>query len=556
MNYLVIYPGRFHPFHRGHRASYEYLAKKYGEDHVYIATTGVQAPVTSPFSYSDKVQMISTLGIPAGHVVKVTNPYQSREITDSIPSEEKANTVLIFALSAKDAERFNFAPKRDGSPSYLQPMPKNLKQLKPMTDHAYVEITPTVNFKVRGRDANSASQIREFYIKGNNNDRDQIIADLYGEAYPELRDIFDDRLGVTEQVQKIVREAQSIKTERSIALLESILIKERRALNEFAPGGQEGNGPFDYGSAIVQIGEDYTELYNNDGDGADAARIIKVGKTFMDAGMTAGIKAFYAMDTMVRDHVAEQLQDQGFNVRQDIYQAYKNAQTPAAPQGNETQTILSLLKEFKKTVQEPEDLATVAEIYKAFQQSLAKGFEALYNAYEFDIDANFIKFAKTRGVDLNDIADKQGLAEGESPANTLYFFDVGRGGRSFTNSDLLALGLRQSKGGRWYYKPGTNTSAEVLKSTLAQLTNRLNIAPKAWQPPATESIRDVFGFGVKKPPAKKPAAPMDDFTAKMIANKQKNLKIVQPKEIYHSPEEYAQATGNKIKESADYLEEK
>jgi FAD synthase len=208
MNYLVIYPGRFHPFHRGHRASYEYLAKKYGADHVYIATTGVQAPVTSPFTFADKVQMISTLGIPAGHVVKVSNPYQSREITDSIPAEEKANTVLIFALSAKDAERFNFAPKRDGTASYLQPMPDNVKRLKPMTEHAYVEIVPTVNFKVRGKDANSASQIREFYIKGNNNDRDQIIADLYGEAYPELRDIFDERLGVTEQVQKIVREAK------------------------------------------------------------------------------------------------------------------------------------------------------------------------------------------------------------------------------------------------------------------------------------------------------------------------------------------------------------
>ena len=94
-------------------------------------------------------------------------------------------------------------------------------------------------------------------------------------------------------------------------------------LKEFAPGGQEGNGPFDYGSAIVQIGEDYTELYNDDGDGADAARIIKVGKTFMDAGMTAGINAFYAMDTMVRDHVAEQLQDLNFNVRQDIYLPYR-----------------------------------------------------------------------------------------------------------------------------------------------------------------------------------------------------------------------------------------
>ena len=97
----------------------------------------------------------------------------------------------------------------------------------------------------------------------------------------------------------------------------------REGLKEFAPGGQGGNGPFDYGSAIVQIGEDYTELYNDDGDGADAARIIKVGKTFMDAGMTAGINAFYAMDTMVRDHVAEQLQDLGFNVRQDIYLPYR-----------------------------------------------------------------------------------------------------------------------------------------------------------------------------------------------------------------------------------------
>jgi len=442
MNYLVIYPGRFHPFHRGHRASYEYLAKKYGEDHVYIATTGVQAPVTSPFSFSDKVKMISTLGIPAGHVVKVTNPYQSREITDKIPEEEKANTVLIFALSAKDAERFNFAPKRDGSPSYLQPMPKNLKQLKPMTDHAYVEIVPTVNFKVHGRDANSASQIREFYIKGNNNDRDQIIADLYGEAYPELRDIFDDRLGVTEQVQKIVREARSIKTERSIALLESILIKERGALNEFAQGVVEATGDPKFDKMLKSI---------------------------------TGKRA-----------VAKQQKADTKQQARDAFGGMFGGGNPADQLG--------------------------------------------------------IK--------------KKGVAESERPANTLYFFDVGRGGRSFTNSDLLALGLRQSKGGRWYYKPGTTTSAERLKSTLAQLTNRLNIAPKAWQPPATESIRDVFGFGVKKPPAKKPAPPVDDFTAKMIANKQKNLKIVQPKDVYHSPEEYTQATGNKIKESADYLEEK
>jgi hypothetical protein len=101
------------------------------------------------------------------------------------------------------------------------------------------------------------------------------------------------------------------------------------SLNEFASGGSGGNGPFDYGSAIVQIGQDYTETFNDDGDGADAARIIRVGKTFMSKGMSAGIKAFYAMDSFVRDHVAEELSNQGFNVKQDIYAPYQQQMAKA-----------------------------------------------------------------------------------------------------------------------------------------------------------------------------------------------------------------------------------
>ena len=102
MNYLVIYPGRFHPFHLGHKASYDYLVGKYGADAVYIATSDKQAPVTSPFSYSDKVEMMTKLGVPASHIVKVKNPYQATEITDNLGPEQKADTVLIFAVSAKD----------------------------------------------------------------------------------------------------------------------------------------------------------------------------------------------------------------------------------------------------------------------------------------------------------------------------------------------------------------------------------------------------------------------------------------------------------------------
>jgi len=214
MNFIVIYPGRFHPFHRGHLASYEYLTKRYGDDSVYIATSDVTEPGNSPFSYEDKLKMITRLGIPSGHVVRVKNPYQAQEITSGLSDEEKANTALIFAVSEKDMQakselnpkgpRFSYGTKRDGSPSYLQPMPENIKQIKPMSQHAYVTVTPTVPFRVQGADADSARQIRNLYVNANDQDRDNIIADLYGEAYPDIKDIFDQQLGVNAPQEGII----------------------------------------------------------------------------------------------------------------------------------------------------------------------------------------------------------------------------------------------------------------------------------------------------------------------------------------------------------------
>jgi hypothetical protein len=208
MNYLVIYPGRFHPFHLGHKASYDYLAKKYGENSVYIATSAVQDPLTSPFSHADKVKMMTGLGVPAGHVVRVKNPYRADEIVNSLSREEKSNTVLIFAVSEKDmlagSARFRFDPKKNGESSYLQPMPETEKKLKPMTQHAYVDVTPTVDFRVRGQDADSASAIRKMYRDGNNADRVQIITDLYGTPDTEIKAIFDQRLGVNELQEGVI----------------------------------------------------------------------------------------------------------------------------------------------------------------------------------------------------------------------------------------------------------------------------------------------------------------------------------------------------------------
>ena len=205
MRTIVIYPGRFQPCHLGHKSVYDQLVKQFGEGNVFIATSDVQSPATSPFSFADKLAMWTKLGVPAKSVALVKNPYQAQEIIRDVPEPDK--TALVFAVGAKDMSgdeaRFKFGTKKDGSPSYMQPYPQDGK-LKPLTKHAYVMIAPTVNFKLKGKDANSATEVRNLYAKGKENDHEQIIQDLYGMADKNLEDTFDKRLLPANQLQKVV----------------------------------------------------------------------------------------------------------------------------------------------------------------------------------------------------------------------------------------------------------------------------------------------------------------------------------------------------------------
>lgn len=243
MKYLCVLPGRYHPFHKGHKASYDYVSRVFGADNVYVATSASQAPVTSPFTFDDKVKMMTALGIPSSHIVQTKSPYQAKELTDQVTDPE--NTAVVYAISEKDMEgdsaRFKFGTKKDGSPSYLQPLPENLKKCKPMTEHAYVMTVPTVTFKVLGHDANSATQLRKLYIESDEHTRERIITDLYGRYDPALKDIFDARLDVTEKADSLVNAAKDrdqvqkmseSQKQRLYKNLRTIMLAECRVLPE------------------------------------------------------------------------------------------------------------------------------------------------------------------------------------------------------------------------------------------------------------------------------------------------------------------------------------
>ena len=180
-----------------------HLVNQYGADNVYIATSAKQNDKDSPFSYADKTEMMTKLGVPPSRIIQVTNPYKIDEITKTLglnPAEDR----LVYALGAKDAERFKYTPD-----SLIQLL-SSTKKMKPVGKHAYVEVVPTATFNVLGKVVQSASEIRKMYLEGNDNDRMQIITDLYGRPDKDLKAMFDQRLGVNTPQEAIIYGAEKI----------------------------------------------------------------------------------------------------------------------------------------------------------------------------------------------------------------------------------------------------------------------------------------------------------------------------------------------------------
>lgn len=232
MRTVAVYPGRFHVFHRGHQAVYDHLAKEYGPENVYIATSAKQdAKKDSPFSYADKIKMMTMMGVPSGRIVKVANPYNIEEIANTLGLDTLEDR-LVYALGAKDAQRFSY-----GSNTPLQPKNPD-KKMQPVSKHAYVQQVPTATFNVMGQPVQSASEIRKMYVAGNDNAKNQIIADLYGEPDPELRAMFDQALGVNVPQEGIIygqeriyagdQSASIMREERLACLRESIEFLQNR----------------------------------------------------------------------------------------------------------------------------------------------------------------------------------------------------------------------------------------------------------------------------------------------------------------------------------------
>ena len=102
---IVVYSGRFQPFHKGHFATYQNLIKKFGKDSVYIATSNKTDNQKSPFNFKEKKLIMQKMfGIPSDKIVEVRNPYAPMEVLANYPEE---TTGFISVVGEKDEMRLS-----------------------------------------------------------------------------------------------------------------------------------------------------------------------------------------------------------------------------------------------------------------------------------------------------------------------------------------------------------------------------------------------------------------------------------------------------------------
>lgn len=193
MQSLVIYPGRFQPFHLGHKKVFDFLRAEFPQESLYIATSNKTELPRSPLDFTEKKALMQLTGVPISAIVQTRNPYQAPEITVNYAANQNC---LIMAVSEKDMAqdpRFKFSPKKDGSPSYFQPY-QSQQACETFDKHGYIFTVPTFPFQIAGQAIRGASDIRALYTAANTETRRQLFQEVFGGFDNELFDMLNQKL--------------------------------------------------------------------------------------------------------------------------------------------------------------------------------------------------------------------------------------------------------------------------------------------------------------------------------------------------------------------------
>jgi cytidyltransferase-like protein len=201
-NLIVIFPGRFQPFHIGHKRFFDMAKKQFPGADFYIATSDTPAKAASkepdryPFNFAEKKQIMQAAGIPEKEIVQVAQPYKPIEILKNYDQNVAKVIYIVGEKDMKEDPRFAFGITKKGTPTYFQPF-KSLNEMEPFKEqggHGYIYSPGTIKFNVGGKNITSATELRSFYKAANEEQRKEYITQILGKFDPKIYNIFNEKL--------------------------------------------------------------------------------------------------------------------------------------------------------------------------------------------------------------------------------------------------------------------------------------------------------------------------------------------------------------------------
>jgi len=181
-NLVVIFPGRFQPFHPGHKKLYDYAKEQFPAADFRIATSNISGDEKHPFNFEEKKKIIQAYGIHESEIKQVKVPYKPIEILKEYKPEFTKAILIGGKKNENDSEgkpRFNFTET-----SYFQPF-KKLEDLQPYDPehkgHAYIYEPLTLTFKLGEQVIQDAGQLRKMFKEADEQTRKNYIRELLGE---------------------------------------------------------------------------------------------------------------------------------------------------------------------------------------------------------------------------------------------------------------------------------------------------------------------------------------------------------------------------------------
>ena len=175
-DYVVVYAGRFQPFHKGHYATYQHLVKKFGKDNVFIGTSDKTDKIKSPFRFKEKKEVMTKMfGIPSNKIVQIKNPYAPTEILNKYNED---TTAFITVVGEKDSNRLGG--------KYFEKYKGSLEQ--GYKDKGYVYAAPAQG------DGISGTKVRQWLGSGSDEERQKWFKKVYPKFDKKIYDLITSRL--------------------------------------------------------------------------------------------------------------------------------------------------------------------------------------------------------------------------------------------------------------------------------------------------------------------------------------------------------------------------